>query len=286
MSALVTAFALTAAVTGQSSKIETFHIFPIDAIDVPATDPGKLTSIAVEEGDEVEMGQELAQIDDRTAIMAVNVAEAKWKSANKQAENDVNLRAATAQKLVYQAELEQALEANRRIRKTISATEVRRLKYQVERGQLGEKQAVFDQEVAVLEASAAASELQQAETALSMRQIKSPVKGVVTKVYLRKGNWAGPGDPVIRVVRMDTLRVKGSLSALHYSQANVRGKTIKIVAHLPGGATENLTATIGFASEEINESARFEVWADVENRQLNDRSWLLSPGLPADVTVE
>ena len=286
MSALITAFALTAAVTGQTSSVETFHIFPIDAIDVPATDPGKLTAINVEEGDSVTADQKLAQIDDTTAKMAVNVAKAKFESARKQAENDINLLAAEAQKLVYKAELEQAIEANNRIRKTVSATEVRRLRYQVKRGELGEKQAIFDQEVAAHEAIAAYSELQQAETMLGMREIKSPVTGVVTKVYLRKGNWAAPGDPVTRVVRMDTLRVKGSLNAYQYSQANVRGKRIKIVATLPGGRTENLSATIGFASEEINESARFEVWADVKNRQLSDGSWLLSPGLPAEVTVE
>ena len=94
---------------------------------VPAEDAGVLTEIVVREGAQVSTHDLLAKIDDTHARMQLDVAENKLAVAKEQAENDIHVRYAQAAADVAKAELDQALEANRKHPGTVTRAEVWRL---------------------------------------------------------------------------------------------------------------------------------------------------------------
>jgi multidrug resistance efflux pump len=227
--------------------------------------------------------QPLAQIDDLDARMAMDVALSKFKSARKQAENEISVKAAEAQRDVYQAEWDVALETNKQFQKTISETEIRRLRYRTENARLQIDQAKFDLVVASLDALAAHAEFKRAEAMVEHRKIISPIDGDVAKVFRRKGNWVAVGEPVARVVHMDRLRVYGFFPAQKYARNEVAGKPVQIRVDLDGGGSETLTGTIDFASSVIDINKRFEVWAEIANKKNAQGEWILKPGLSAEM---
>ncbi len=137
----------------QLKVIDRCYLVAIDEVRLPATDAGMLTNIAVDEGDLVEVDQLLAQIDDREAVMAKQVAQHQYQAAKKQAENEISVSAAVKQYEVSRAELDTATEANRRVEGSYSPTEVRRLNLAWERAGLQIDLARFENLVAALDAA-------------------------------------------------------------------------------------------------------------------------------------
>jgi len=65
-----------------------------------------------------------------------------------------------------------------------------------------------------------------AETALKHRQLRSPLNGQVRKIYHHVGEWVQNGEAVVYVIRMDRLRVEGSLLASDISPTkSTRGRS-------------------------------------------------------------
>lgn len=177
----------------------------LDQEAVLASDrPGILKFVAVKEGDRVDAGSQVAGLRDEVAIAALRVA-------RRTAENDVEIRYAQAAAAVSEAEYERSLEANERGRKIqlsadlIVAVELERLRLAVERSQLQVLNAQLEQEIARLSAEEKAAELET-------YQIVTPIDGVVTEVLKHAGEAVQQGDPILRVVRTDVVKIEAFVS--------------------------------------------------------------------------
>lgn len=292
---LATVLALTgqvgAAAPSDGNVIDRCFLIAIDEGDrVPATKPGKLTSVTVEEGQTVAEGDLVAQIDDVEERRAAEVAKNQYQSAKAQAENRISVEAAVKAAEVALAELDTAKEANKKVRGTFSETEERRLKLTYERSGLQKDLAEFELIVAALDARAKYAQYEQALTMIEQRQLKAPHDGVVNKLFRHKGDWVNAGEVVMQIVRMDRLRVQGRVSAARYHWRDIQGQRVEVQVLLPGSSdaqqaeTVKLSGQIAFASSVIEEDGSFRFWVDVENQQQNG-AWLLGPGLEASVTL-
>ena len=94
---------------------------------VPAQEEGVLTKIPVREGQQVAVGDLLAQIDDAIPPMQYNVAYYKLEVAKRQAADDIDVRFARAAAAVAKADYELAREANEKVRGTVPQAKVREL---------------------------------------------------------------------------------------------------------------------------------------------------------------
>ena len=265
-------------------EIQRCFLGAIQTVQLPATEAGMLMSIEVEAGDNVTADQPLAQIDDREAVMARGVAMNQYSAAKKQAENQISVDAAQKAYEVAKAELDTAIDANKKVPGTFSAAEVRRLKLTWERSGLQIDLAKFELIVAFLDAKSKYSQYEQADAMIEMRKLKSPMDGVVDYVYLSRGDWVQAGTPVMKIVEMDKLRVHGRVSARLHSWADVLNRDVKVTVTLPGGKTEVLNSKITFASQIVEEDGSFRVHADIPNRQENG-SWGMGPGLSASMRL-
>jgi len=266
----------------------------IDEARVPAQEKGVLVSLNVHEGNQVLAEGLLAQIDDREARMSKRIAVLEQKASKEEAENDIEVRFTRAAADVAEAEYLEALEANRRVKGTYSDAEVRRLELMHGKSVLQIEQSELKFKIAGLTNEVNEAKVEAADLYLQRRRIESPIDGEVVEVYPHVGEWVNPGDPIMRIVRMDRLRVEGFLKADDFAQHEIHGRGVTIVVRLPHGRTVRLKSKISYVNPLVEASGEYRVWAEVGNQPVavdraeppgRVRPWLLQPGLTAEMTI-
>jgi len=278
------------ALIGQNSNaapetvlLENCYVTQIEEVQVPAQEPGVLTKVTVQEGDQVAKDAVIGQIDDIEARMQRQVAEVELKVASEEARNDINVRYAKASADVARAEYEQAIEANRKVPGTVPMAEVRRLQLKWRETVLSIEQAEMRQRVAALQAQVAKAKVDASEVGIQKRRITAPVDALVLKLFRHSGEWVKPGDPLVHIIKLDKLWVEGFVRADRVSPAEVHGQPVEVKVMLARGRDVSVSGRVVFVKPVI-EGNTYQIRAEVENRQENG-FWLLTPGMPARMTV-
>ncbi len=250
-----------------------------------------------------------AEQDRHQAVLSQKIAEMK-------ASNDVSVRHATKSRDLSKAELERALRARKTFEKSISKTEIDRLTLALERSDLEIEKAKFENELAALqqqieEASLleqdqaidrlklsveqatfqkAVDELtrdlklktvEQAQVQVSRRQLRSPFDGVVVETFRHRGEWVEPGQRVLRIVRLDRLKVEGFVDS-RQATSQLRGAPVRVRVDVSGDDATTVKGRVVFVSPEIDPvNNQVRIWAEVENPDLS-----LRPGLSAEMLIE
>lgn len=255
----------------------------IDEVLVPAEEMGVLDELIAKEGMVVEKGQLLGSIDKKDALLAVEIARAEFQAAKRTSENELSIKAAQLAYEVAQAEYDASIEANRKRKGTVTQTEVRRKKLQADRAQMQAELAAEELEIAKLDAYAKKKAFERAQQSLSRREIRSRINGIVEKVNKNAGEWVQPGDPVLRIIRMDQLRIEGDIDGRIHARHDIVGRPVTITIKLTGGGVEKFDGKIEFGSV-IVESNEYIVRAQIDNKRVNGE-WLITPGLDAEMEL-
>jgi len=266
---------------GEEIEVPSVLIKLIEQVDVPAREAGVLASVNVREGQPVEQGDLLAQIVDTEAQIAEKRAAIELEIARKNAKNDVNIRFAKKSTEVAKAELRRAEESIDQYSKSISDSEMDRLRLVVERSVLEEEQAEYERQIAAYTLQIKENEHLAAEEKVRRRRIVAPLDGVVVDVQRFRGEWVQPGDAVLRILRMDRLRAEGfvSVEALRHDLMDC---SVRLEVDLPDETGASFPGKIVFLSPEIDPvNAEVRVWAEIENRGLR-----LRPGMRAKMIIE
>ena len=256
-----------------------------EEVQIPAQEPGVLKKLPVREGQSVAVGDLLAQIDDEQPRVAAEVAQAKLDVASKQATDDINVRYARAAAEVAKSSYDRGVDANRHIAGAVPEMEIQERWLKWREMTLSIEKAQKEMEVAKLQVAVSQAELKAATVAIERRRITAPINGVVVELSRHQSEWVQNGDPVMRLVRVDLLRVEGFVRATEHSELEIRkGQPVQVVVSLPHKQRETFTGEIVYVKP-IVEGGSFLVRAEVQNRQQNG-VWVLSPGLSAEMTVK
>lgn len=267
-------------IQGNECTLPRCQVTAWEEVKVPAQEAGVLVTLEAREGLYVTAGQELARIDDAQARLEAKQAMYDQTVAKKQAENDINVRFAHKSCEVAKSEWTQAQMANREVKGSITATEMRRLLLASEKAELQIEQAERDMEVAVATMEAKGVALELANMKIERRTIRSPLSGLIVELFHHKGEWVNPGDPLLRILRMDRLRVQGFLNVRDFGP-EVAGALVTVQVAMPGGRIESFPGKIVYVSPEVEPvTGDFRVWAEVENRKLT-----LRPGVSATMVI-
>jgi multidrug efflux pump subunit AcrA (membrane-fusion protein) len=258
-----------------------------DEVQVPGREQGVLVALNPQtslEGTEVKKGDQLGEIDSEDLLAKEETAVLEIAVAKAQAESQAELQAAIKTKEVAEAELKSAEDANRRSPGAISENEIRRLRLTVERSS-------FEIELRRVElgnyartARIKEAQLRAVRVELSRRKIVSPLDGVVVERLKHEGEWVQPGESVLKIVRLDRLRVTGSVSADQYSPQQMAGAKVRVTVEMPGGGQETAEGVIQFVNPEVSISGDYRIWTEIENRRAND-FWVFRPGTTAAMEV-
>ena len=276
-----------------------------EEVQVPAEESGILKKLMVKEGDVVEAGEVLAQIDDTLAQQQLKIAQSELKVAKKQAENTVNVRYSRAAMLVAWAEHQAALEANKKVPFTFPPMEVKRLELTFDRAKLQIEQEQMNQQIAGLEAQVAQAKLDAAQEIIRRRKIKAPAdeekslsgdgkeaspptEWVVEELYRHEGEWVEPPqtgqEHVMRLIRADRLWVEGFLRQREFKAAEIDDRPVTVTVELARGQKVTVNGKIVYAGLEVQQGGEFKVRAEIQNPKASDR-WLLQSGLRAEMTI-
>lgn len=201
--------------------------------------------------------------------------------ARQEAKNEVEVRFAKKSLEVAEAELQRALDSVQSYPKSVSETELDRLKLTVERGRLEIEQAEHVLTVAEMTARLKQNALEAAETRLARQVIRAPIDGVVVQIYRHKGEWVEPGQQVVRILRMDRLRVEGFVSVLCLDELSI-GSPVELLIESGENSTRAIPGEIVYVSPEVdpvNEQVR--VWAEVDNEAMR-----LRPGMRGTMLIK
>jgi multidrug resistance efflux pump len=256
----------------------------IEDVPVPGREAAEIVALEAKEGMLVKKGMVLGKLDDSLPKAQLRVKMAEWGAANEKAKDDINIRFADASAKVAYAELEKALESNKTAVGAITAVEINRLRLAHEKSRLQIEQAALEKKVDTLTATMKSSEVDLAKLSIQRRHIVAPFDGVVVNVYKHLGEWVALGDPVLRIVRMDKLRVKGAVNASHFKPAEIQGRAVVVRVALERGSIEEFPGKIVYVSPLVENGIDYEVFAEVENRMDNNH-FVLLPGLNAEMTI-
>lgn len=261
-------------------------LLSLDAeVQVPAQEGGVLVKIPVREGQQVTAGQLLAQIDDLIPEAERNVARYKLRVAERQAADDIDVRYSIAAFQYAAAKLQRSMAANAKTPNTRTEEEIDEQRLDKEKSKLMIEKSKKDMDVAGLQKGVSEAELKSAEAKLEHRRLLAPLDAVVVELSRHEGEWVAAGDPVMRLVRVDLLRVEGYLNAKDYRASDIQGQPVEVTVTLARGQRETFPGKVVFVNPLVRSGGEFQVRAEVQNRR-DGNVWLLSPGLKAEMSIQ
>jgi membrane fusion protein, multidrug efflux system len=277
---LLAALALSGStLAAEEVEVSSVLIKLIEQVEVPAREAGVLEAVRVREGEMVESGAALAQIDDAAPKFERRKAQLELAGARKLAESDVKVRFARKSAEVAQAELRRALESEKRLAESVTDSELDQLRLLLEKATLEIEQAQLDQELASTAGELKQNDVQSAEYAIGQRRITAPLTGFVAEINRHQGEWVQPGQTIMRILRLDRLRAEGLVDA-RAVRGDLNGRPVRLTVEQGKGPVE-FAGKIVFVSPEIDPvSGQVRVWAEIENSGLQ-----LRPGLHGSMVI-
>jgi multidrug efflux pump subunit AcrA (membrane-fusion protein) len=288
---LLAAVALAAApATSGSSTPKNFvvvqhcQVFVIESAEVPALEAGPLVQVHVQEGALVKQDELLAQIDDKQSQLMKLSAEAERDAAYERAKDDIDVRYAIKAYELAEAELKQDLDIKSRSPGAVTDAEINRKRLVKTREQLGVDKAKLDQRIARFTANLKHTAVEASIDGILRRRIVAPFDGMVIDVYKHKAEWVNSGEQVLKVVRMDRLRVDGFVNGDEISPLDVAKRPVAVEIELAAGRRERFDGHISFVSPVFNAGNKYRICADVVNR-FEQNEPILRPGMQATIMI-
>ena len=257
----------------------------IDDISVPGREAGLLNQLKVKEGDEVQAGSVLGLLDDTDARTAQTIAGIELTIAQRQAESTVEVQAAEKAAEVAAAELKESEEINAAAPGTIPVTQLRREDLTKERAEFQHQAAVIQHAVAGDTQSLKAAELEAMTNRVNRHEIRSPIDGVVAQIVRRPGHWLQPGDPVIRVVRMNRLRIEGMVEGDLAAPSQVDKQPVIVTVRRGVEGNFELEGEVSYVSPIVEANGKYRVWVEVDNKKV-DGHYAIRPGQEATMDIQ
>jgi RND family efflux transporter MFP subunit len=202
-------------------------IKPHIQIQLGSAASGMLSETLVDRGDQVKQGQIVARLE--SSIEQASLALDRVRAAN---DNPIKVEQADEELAVRELERKKSLEASQQV----NHNALDELATKVREGELRIQQARTDQQVAILTAD-------RSERALALKQIRSPIDGVVIERKLSAGEYIYEQTSIMTIAQIDPLNVELVLPMEHYGNI-VIGSTAIVHPVAPVGGAYEAKATV------------------------------------------
>lgn len=235
---------------------------------------GVVAEVLVAEGDHVESGRRLVQLDAEQAQTELDAVRASHDAARLESDNDVSERYATRTLEVRQRELQQSMEANRQFTGSISETEIAKQQLVVDQARLAIEHAQQDLKIAQARAAEKLAAMRIVEARVRKHGVQAKVAGTVVEVAVEPGEWVEAGKPIVRVISLNPIRVECFVDGRMHGPGLVgRGIEFFLAATANAEAETRLRGKVTFVSPEVNPvTGQARLWATIDNPKLAARA--------------
>ncbi|HBT76592.1 MAG TPA: hypothetical protein DEB39_06620 [Planctomycetaceae bacterium] len=246
---------------------------------------GNALTVPIREGLTVKAGQILGYQDDRTPKAALKVAEGKLFIAKAEAEKEEEVAYAHDAILVDQARVDKYLDINNAAPRTVPDMDIREAQLKVKQSTTQWRLTKYN----LLTVKKTELELQEAEVdaakvAVEKHRFTAPFDGMVLEVKRTEGEWLREGDPILRIVHLDTLTIRTNVDATRYTPDMLEGRPVTVYAPSVNGQAVEFPGRVVFANPEVKAGEKFEIHIEVHNRQI-DGAWQLRKGTMINAVV-
>lgn len=256
----------------------------IEDVEVPAEETGKLIEILVKRGDTVQPTKVLAKIDSSRTQRMLEEAKLKFDQASRRAVDNTAVNAANKK---LQLATEEFTDTERLFsRGSKSKTEYKRAAYSMQIAQLELQAAKNEKQLAMVESETQNVAVNAANDSLARHQLRATLDGEVFEVVKDKGEWVQAGETVMRVARMDKLRIQGSVDSTVFNPPEIDGRRVTATVQLAGEQKEEFTGKVTYVSSE-NYGDTFQIDVEIDNRKYpgDQKHWILRAGADLEVRI-
>ena len=229
-------------------KSDAFGNFEAVETIVSSEAAGKLLSMNVKQGDQLETGELIAQIDTSEIVLKKLQTEAQLAASESKKQN------VTAQINVLKEQKKNAQTTQQRVAKMYADKAATQQQMDDVNSQLN----VLDKQVSATNTQfqLIASEMEIVKRQLDLLneqltkcQVKSPIKGTVLETYLETGELATPGKPVLKMADLSSLELKVYVSGAQLSSVKL-GSEVKVLIDSGAKEMQAITGKISWISSE------------------------------------
>lgn len=267
--------------SNKTIRVDNAQVMSLHKVPVSAQADGLISQLLADEGRTVKQGDTLLIIDNRVAKAELEVAKTEFEAAKKQAEQTAEVEYAESASKVSDAEYEDAYELYQRNSGTYS--EARRKKLEKDRARLGIEVAKVKHEQDILAAKVSEEKVKAAEVKLSLYEVVAPYDGVIVQRLHDTGEWIRSGEPILRMVHLNELKVEAYVPIDGISVAALQGAPMKVAVRLSEKDVATYATEVEIVSSEI-ESRSVRVSARIQNQQVGG-AWLLRDGMVANIEI-
>jgi multidrug resistance efflux pump len=279
--------------SGNYERVSQCVVMLIDEVEVPARETGVLMELALEDGTAVKEGlivkegEVLGKLDDNEAAARKRAAGLDYEVAiAEEKKAEASIEAADATVLVAEAEVVESEAINERAPGSVPPTQIRRQRLTEDRAKTEASVARRDKETAALTVRLRDAQIEVADISLQRHQIVSPLDGVIVQRYKHVGEWLNPGEPILRIVHLNKLRVEGFMNIRDRLPEEMEGRPVEIEVQTKDGTDlATYKSVVSFVSPMVEATGLYRVWSEVDTSNRPAGQARLLPGMKAEMKI-
>ena len=241
---------LLAACNSNKKEYDATGKFEATETTVSAEQSGTLLNFALEEGDDVEAGQEIGLIDTTQIWLKIRQATAT-KAVYQSQKPDLQKQIAVTRQQLAKAKTEQ-----QRYRELVNdgAAPAKMLddatsQVQVLQRQLDAQVSTLNTQLSTLNSQMSATDVQtsQLRDQLQKCHIKSPAAGTVLEKYVERGEFVSPGKPLFKMGEVKQMFLRAYVTSAQLQNIKI-GQAVKVFADYGNGQKKEYGGTINWIS--------------------------------------
>ena len=263
-------------------RVDGAQVFGAHKIEVAAQADGIIDHLLADEGHTVKKGDTLLSIDNRVALAELAVAQKELEAAQKQAEQTAEVDYAKKAAEVSDAEYEDIFTLYNKGSATYS--EARRKELEKQRARSGIDVASVKHEQEILAAEVNKEKVKASQVKLDLYKVIAPFDGVVFLRLRDQGEWIRSGEPILKLVHLNEMKVQLFVPIEGISVAELQGAPMRVSVRINAKDVAAYDTHVEFVSPEID-SRKVRVTTRIQNQQLGG-AWLLRDGMTASVEID
>jgi multidrug efflux pump subunit AcrA (membrane-fusion protein) len=258
-------------------------VFVIDSLDIPAQENGMIAKLETQVNQDVEAEQLLGTLDPSAALLEESLASKQAQVASAAAMDDSDLK--FAQLLVEEATI--ALDSYEQINSRGSATdaEMRSKRLSVTQAELKVQHARLTTDQLKLKARLAQASVVAATERVHRLKFIAPFSGSISEVFRHQGEWVQAGQPVVRLIRLDELRVDVYIPIQSVDVASLVNAPVLVTARRSGMDSATFSGRVTHYDPSVSSTGDVRIHATIQNQRVNGH-WLLLPGMTASMKIQ
>ena len=271
-------------------------VFAAESVELSFQEEGAIASLDVRKNQRVSAGQVLCKLDSKLAEIEKNNAANQSQTALLEAQD--RGETALAERVVELAKWEADQHEILVSKGTANSSDSAKKKLAIAQAEVNLSLSIFAKSQRDSKARLAQEAVKLSQYKYERLSLRSPIDGTINNIDHQTGEWVRPGTTIVKVARLDEVRVDFLINLDQFLPNQLIGK--KLDALSKTGSIESIfSGRITSYDQEVSSSGQVRIHATVQNQKTADKTnqkekmntresddWLLLPGMNVSMRLQ